>query len=125
VELETLIATRSALRPDSADASAAFSPIAHGRSKSGFRWTDDSVGYALDRFHRQNLRTPTLRELKRGVDDLPSYATIRRLYGSAGEMFHRFGYAVRKPGAQTGRPCTLKRDARGWFLPGAAKPGCG
>jgi hypothetical protein len=95
----------------------AWQSIAHGRSKSGFRWTDESVRYALDRFHRRHLRTPTLRELRRGVDDLPSYATIRRLYGNAGSMFRRFGYSVRTPGAQVGRVCALARDERGWFLP--------
>jgi hypothetical protein len=101
-------------------AEAPWEPVAHGRSKTGFRWTDESVGYALDRFHRRNLRTPTLRELRRGVDDLPSYATIRRMYGSAGAMFRRYGYAVRKPGAQAGRACALARDERGLFLPNGA-----
>jgi hypothetical protein len=89
----------------------------HGRSKSGFRWTDETVAYALDRFHKHHLRTPTLRELRAGLDDLPSYATIRRLYGNVGNMLRSHGYRVRRAGAQGGRRCTLQRDARGFFLP--------
>jgi hypothetical protein len=63
------------------------------------------------------LRTPTLQELRAGIDDLPSYATVRRLYGTAGNMLHRYGYAVRLPGGQRGRRCDLERDERGLFLP--------
>jgi hypothetical protein len=91
--------------------------MTHGRSKIGVRWSEDLVAYALDRFHRRNLRTPTVRELRAGVDDLPSYATIRRLYGSVGTMLERHGYRVRPPGAQPGRACELERDAKGLFLP--------
>lgn len=91
--------------------------VLHGRSKTGFRWTRENVAYALDRFHRRNLRTPTIRELRCGIDDLPSYATIRRLFGSAGNMLQLYGYTVRSPGAQRGRSCCLERDNRGRFLP--------
>jgi hypothetical protein len=42
------------------------------------------------------------------------------MYGSAGAMFRRYGYAVRKPGAQAGRACALARDERGLFLPNGA-----
>jgi hypothetical protein len=89
----------------------------HGKSKVGAEWSHDLVCYALDRFHRANLRTPTLLELKAGVADLPSYATIRRRYGSAGAMLRFHGYRARSPGGQSGRPCTLARDRRGRFLP--------
>ena len=92
-------------------------PVPHSRSKSGFCWTHESVGYALDRFHRRHLRTPTLRELRAGVEDMPSFATIKRLYGNAGNMLRYHGYRVRSAGAQPGRPCTHARDERGWFLP--------
>jgi hypothetical protein len=87
----------------------------HGRSKIGFRWTDELVSYGLERFHRRNLRTPTVREVKRGIDDLPSYATVRRRYGSVGAMLRRHGYLVRHVGAQPGRRCDLDRDATGRF----------
>lgn len=96
---------------------ASRTPAGHGRSKIGARWTHELVAYGLDRFHRQHLRTPTVSELRAGIDDLPSYATVRRLYGSAGRMFRRHGYRVRKVGAQPGRPCDLEKDERGRFLP--------
>jgi hypothetical protein len=89
----------------------------HGRSKVGFRWTHDLVAYGLDLFHRRHLRTPTVKELREGIDDLPSYATIRRLYGSAGRMLRRHGYRVRSAGGQPGRPmCDLERDAKGRLI---------
>jgi len=85
-------------------------------SNAGGRWTDELVGYALDVFHRRNLRTPTVRELRRGVDGLPSHATIRRMYGGVGRMYRRHGYRVRPAGGQPGRPTSLERDALGRFL---------
>jgi hypothetical protein len=86
-------------------------------SKAGTRWTDELVAYALDRFHSTHLRTPTLRELRAGVDGLPSYATIKRMYGNAGVMLARHGYRRRRPGAQPGTPLRIKyRDEKGRFL---------
>src|SRR5579872_2655686 len=72
--------------------------LAHGRSKSGHRWTHDSVAYALDRFHRRHLRTPTQREIGQGVEELPSLSTIKRLYGTTGQMLRYHGYRVRPRG---------------------------
>ncbi len=92
-------------------------PTFHGRSKAGTRWTHELVAYGLDLHHRRHLRTPTIRELRAGIADLPSYATIRRLYGSAGNMLHVHGYRVRTPGGQPGRTCMPIRDDRGRFLP--------
>jgi hypothetical protein len=90
--------------------------ISHGLSKAGTYWTHHLIAYALDRFHRQHLRTPTLRELRDGLPDLPSHGTIKRFYGSHGNMLLYHGYTVRSPGAQPGRSCTLKRGERGRFL---------
>jgi hypothetical protein len=94
----------------------------HGAwSRAGTRWTDDLVAYALDRFHARHLRTPTLRELRAGTDDLPSYATIKRMYGTAAQMLRRHGYRPRRPGAQHGTSLRVKgRDTRGRFLPNSA-----
>jgi hypothetical protein len=75
----------------------------HGGSKIGSWWTHELVGYALDCFHRQYLRAPTQREIRAGIDELPSYATIRRLYGSLGAMLRFHGYRVRPRGRQPGR----------------------
>jgi hypothetical protein len=97
--------------------SAVAAAVPHGRSKMGAEWTFELVAYGLDRFHKRHLRTPTVKELREGVDDLPSYATIRRRYGSAGRMLRRHGYRVRNAGAQPGRPCLLKRNEKGLFLP--------
>jgi hypothetical protein len=89
-----------------------------GWSKAGGRWTHELVGYALDRFHRLNLRTPTVRELRAGVDDLPSFATIVRLYGTTSAMFIRHGYQPRRHGAQGRSACNhllMERDSGGRF----------
>jgi hypothetical protein len=88
----------------------------HGMSKAGTTWTHHLIAYALDRFHRQHLRTPTLRELRAGIPDLPSHGTIKRIYGGHGKMLLYHGYKVRSCGAQPGHPCTLERGARGRFL---------
>jgi hypothetical protein len=85
-------------------------------SRAGGCWTHDLVGYALDRFHRLHLRTPTQREIRDGAYDLPSYSTIRRLYGSTGRMLAFHGYRVRRRGAQPDHPCGLPKDERGWFM---------
>jgi hypothetical protein len=90
--------------------------IGHGRSKVGVEWTDELVDYALNRFHRLHLRTPTLAELRNGIDEMPSYATIRRRYGNAAKMFRRHGYRVRSRGGQVGRLFVPARDTRGRFL---------
>ena len=92
-------------------------PIPHGLSKAGTYWTDDLVAYGLDLFHRHHLRTPTQRELRAGIDYLPSYATIRRMYGNVGRMLRTHGYLVRARGAQPGRRVALPRDQRGRFVP--------
>jgi hypothetical protein len=90
-------------------------------SNAGGRWTHQLVAYALDIYHRRHLRTPTVRELRQGVDGLPSHATIRRMYGSVGRMYLRHGYSVRPAGGQRGRPSVLARDARGRFLPSSSQ----
>lgn len=91
-------------------------------SKAGGRWTHELVGYALDVFHRKHLRTPTVRELRAGVDGLPSHSTIRRLYGNASTMLRAHGYRVRRHGGQPGHPCWSRlRDERGMFLPRSAQ----
>ena len=83
-------------------------------SKAGTAWSDELVAYALDRFHRRHLRTPTVRELKHGVPGLPSHATIRKRYGNASNMLKAHGYAVRPRGGQPGHPCWwTARDERG------------
>jgi len=89
---------------------------ARGWSKAGVTWDDTLIAYALDRFHRRYLRTPTLAELRRGVEDMPSYATIRRRYGSAGAMLRAHGYRVRARGGQVGREFVPERDAAGRFV---------
>ena len=90
-------------------------------SNAGGRWTHELVGYALDLFHRRHMRTPTVQELRRGIDGLPSHATIRRMYGCVGVMYRTHGYRVRPPGGQPGRKSGLARDERGRFLPSAAR----
>jgi hypothetical protein len=85
-----------------------------GWSKAGTSWSHELVGYGLDLFHRRNLRTPTVRELKDGVPGLPSHATIRKRYGNASKMLEAHGYAVRARGGQPGHPCWwTARDERG------------
>jgi 2-phospho-L-lactate guanylyltransferase (CobY/MobA/RfbA family) len=110
-------ATRRALLVVAGSRASDVDARGHGRSKVGSSWTHDLVAYALERFHSRHLRTPTLQELRAGLEDVPSYSTIKRMYGSAGTMLAFHGYRVRAPGGQRGRRCTLDRDAAGLFLP--------
>ncbi len=90
-------------------------------SKAGGCWTHELVGYALDVFHRRNLRTPTVGELRAGVPGLPSHATIRRRYGNVSAMLSAHGYLARPRGGQRGHACwTTRRDERGLFVSRAA-----
>ena len=60
-------------------------------------------------------------QLRAGVEDMPSHATVRRLYGNASNMFSAHGYRIRPRGGQPGHPCwTARRDSRGLFLPNDA-----
>jgi hypothetical protein len=92
-------------------------------SNAGSTWDHTLIGYALDRFHRRYLRTPTLVELRGGIEDMPSYATIRRRYGSAGAMLRAHGYRVRDRGGQPGRAFLPARDATGRFVARPAQSG--
>jgi hypothetical protein len=117
---------QAAGRPDDSEGTASLVHArGHGHSRAGTRWTRALVAYGLDRFHRTHLRTPTQRELRRGIDDLPSYATIQRMYGSVGAMYRAHGYIVRSRGGSRST-LTLDRDNRGRFLPrdlNARRPG--
>lgn len=87
----------------------------HGGSKIGCWWTHELVGYALDRYHRRHLRIPTVREVRLGIDELPSYATVCKMYGSFGRMLRHHGYRVRargrSPANQRSRPVLVPRAA--------------
>jgi hypothetical protein len=95
---------------------------AHGRSKAGTHWTDSLVAYGLDRFHRANLRTPTQREIRTGVDDLPSYPTVQRMYGTFGNMLRAHGYRVRPRGGSRAGRLMPDRDRSGRFLSAPHSP---
>lgn len=95
--------------------------MAKAWSNAGGPWTDELVAYALNAFHRRHLRTPTVDEIRRGIDQLPSHATVRRMYGGVGLMYRRHGYLVRSRGGQPGRNVPMVRDALGRFVP-ASRP---
>lgn len=76
--------------------------LPHGGSKIGYTWTHALIGYALERYHRRHLRVPTVNELRAGVDELPSYATICKMYGTFGAMLRHHGFPVRPRGGRSG-----------------------
>lgn len=84
----------------------------------GTVWTHALVEYGLDRFHRRHLRTPTQREIRAGLEDVPSLATVWRMYGSVGRMLEAHGYRPRTVGGTPGLPCVRgrRRDASGRFV---------
>ncbi len=70
----------------------------HGGSKFGCWWTFELLAYALDLYHHRLLGVPTVLEVRAGIDDFPSYATVCKMYGSFGGMLRRHGYRVRPRG---------------------------
>jgi hypothetical protein len=84
-------------------------------SKCGSRWTHELIAYALDQFHKQHLRTPTVAELRSATAGLPSHPTVRRMYGCAGNMYRAHGYLARPAGGQLDVDYHDLRDEYGRF----------
>src|SRR5436853_7872594 len=74
-------------------------PMGRQWSNAGSRWTAELVAYALDRYHRRHLRMPTVREIRAGVEGLPSHAIIRRRYCCGTRLSETPGTRVRPPGS--------------------------
>jgi len=76
--------------------------------RQGFRWTQDSIVYAIELWHRRHLRTPTAEEWERAGEDHPCRQTVLRVFRSWNAAIRAAGYRPKqqgqnRPGVQRNR----------------------
>ncbi len=75
--------------------------------RDGFRWTRDTIVYAIDLWHRHHLRTPTAEEWEKAGENHPCRQTVLRRFASWNAAIHAAGYRPRPQGQS--RPGTQRR----------------
>ena len=68
--------------------------------RRGFRWTPDTIVYAIHLWHRQNSRLPLTREWEQAGENHPSRQTVMRVFGSWNAAMSAAGFAPRPRGRQ-------------------------
>ena len=66
--------------------------------RDGFRWSQELIAYAIETFHRRNLRIPTTDEWDRAGPNHPSRVTVIRQFGSWNAAMTAAGFRPRSPG---------------------------
>ena len=66
--------------------------------REGFRWTRESIVYAIELWHRKHLRIPTTDEWDAAGPDHPSRVTVIRRFGSWNAAMAAAGFRPRRPG---------------------------
>lgn len=64
----------------------------------GFYWTREAIVYAMDLWHREHLRAPTLREWSYASENHPTYVTVMRRFGSWNKAIRAAGFRPLAPG---------------------------
>ena len=70
--------------------------------RAGFRWTPETIVYAITLWHRKHSRPPTVCEWEQAGENHPSTMTVRRVFGSWNDAIHAAGYTPRPRGRQPG-----------------------
>lgn len=68
--------------------------------RSGFRWTSDTIVYAITLWHRKHSRLPLTREWTQAGENHPSRMTVSRVFGSWNEAMIAAGFHPRPRGRQ-------------------------
>lgn len=84
--------------------------------RPGFRWSRQSIVYAIDLWHRRHLRAPALREWATAGHDHPSYATVMRHFGSWNAAIRAAGLKPRQPGDVRNRTPRRRCPRTGRFV---------
>jgi hypothetical protein len=71
--------------------------------RSGFRWTHDTIVYAITLWHRQHSRPPYTSEWEQAGENHPSRQTVARVFGSWNEAIAAAGFRPRPRGRQPKR----------------------
>ena len=66
--------------------------------RSGFRWTPETILYAIQLWHRQHRRPPATREWEQAGENHPSRQTVRRVFGSWNAAMAEAGFTPRPRG---------------------------
>ena len=66
--------------------------------RAGFRWTRDTIAYAIDLWHREHLEAPTQDEWERAGDNHPCRVTVIRTFGTWNAAIRAAGLRPRAQG---------------------------
>jgi hypothetical protein len=82
--------------------------------RRGFRWTPELIVYAIELWHRQQLRIPTTDEWDRAGPNHPSRVTVIRCFGSWNAAMRAAGF---RPGQRRTPSVRLRCPDTGRFIP--------
>jgi hypothetical protein len=66
--------------------------------RTGFRWTPDTIVYAITLWHRRHRRPPFTSEWDQAGENHPSRQTVARVFGSWNEAMSAAGFDPRPRG---------------------------
>jgi Homing endonuclease associated repeat len=66
--------------------------------RSGFDWDKQTIVYAIDLWHRQHLKTPTVADWEKAGEDHPCRQTVQRVFGSWSAAMRAAGFRPRGRG---------------------------
>jgi hypothetical protein len=84
--------------------------------RRGFRWTPDLIVYAIELWHRQQLRIPTTDEWDRAGPNHPSRVTVIRCFGSWNAAMRAAGFRPRRPGQRRTPSVRVRCPDTGRFI---------
>ena len=70
--------------------------------RTGFRWTPETIVYAITLWYRKHSRTPLTSEWDQAGENHPSRQTVARVFGSWNAAIAAAGFAPRPRGRQPG-----------------------
>jgi hypothetical protein len=68
--------------------------------RTGFRWTNETIVYAITLWYRKHSRTPLTSEWDQAGENHPSRQTVARVFGSWNAAMLAAGFTPRPRGRQ-------------------------
>jgi hypothetical protein len=68
--------------------------------RTGFRWTDETIVYAITLWYRKHSRPPLTRDWEQAGENHPSRQTVVRVFGSWNNGIAAAGFHPRPRGRQ-------------------------
>ncbi len=66
--------------------------------REGFRWTTDTIIYAIDLWHRRHLQVPSARDWEQAGENHPCRQTVMRVFGSWNSAIRAAGFRPKRQG---------------------------